>query len=68
MLRAQGLVRWTLNDIPVDAQEGYILCAAALAGPEYGAPTDPSWFTAGLRIVQTAVHVPISGPRSVENY
>jgi hypothetical protein len=61
LLRAQGLVRWTLNDIPEEVQEAYVMCAAALAADDYGAPANSSWWSAGQRMVQTYVHVPIGG-------
>jgi hypothetical protein len=67
-LRAQGLTRWTLQDIPPEVQEAYVLLGAALAAADYGAPADPGWWPAGLRLVQTAVHVPIGGPTSVESF
>lgn len=67
-LRSQGLVRWTLADIPEEVQEAYVLLGAALAAGEYGAPADPSWGVAGLRMVQTFVHVPIGGPSAAENF
>jgi hypothetical protein len=67
-LRSQGLVRWTLNDIPEEVQEAYVLMGAALAAQDYGAPADPSWGIAGLRMVQTHVHVPIGGVSSAESF
>lgn len=69
LLKAQGLVRWTINDIPPEVQMGYILMGAALCASDYASPVDTSTFlAAGLRMVQTAVHVPIGGPTSVESY
>lgn len=67
LLRAEGLVRWTLQDIPPEAQEAYVLCGAALASSDYASPVDTStFFAAGRRMVQTAIHVPIGGPTSAE--
>lgn len=67
-LRSQGLVRWTLNDVPEEVQEAYVMLAAALAADDYGAPANPTWAPAGLRMVQTFVHVPIGGPSCAENF
>lgn len=67
-LKVEGLVRWTLADIPVEVQEAYVLIAASLAAEDFGAPADPSWGLRGLRMVQAFVHVPIGGPSSAENF
>lgn len=67
-LRGQGLVRWTLADIPPEVEEGYVLCGAALAADDYGAPRDANWWVNGMRMVQAFVHVPLSGPSYVENF
>lgn len=67
-LRAQGLVRWTLNDIPEEVQEAYVYLGAALAAPDYAAQADPTWGAQGLRMVQTYIHVPIGGPSTAESF
>lgn len=67
-LRAEGLVRWTLADIPPEVQEAYVMCAAALAAEDFGAPVAPDLWLRGLRLVQAYVHIPISGPSYVENF
>jgi hypothetical protein len=67
-LRAEGLVRWTLQDIPEEVQEAYVMLAAALAADDYGAPANPGWGPGGLRMVQAFVHVPIGGPVRAENF
>lgn len=61
-------MRWTLADIPPEVEEAYVLCGAALGASDWGAPADPGWFPSGLRMVQTFVHIPISGPRTVDNF
>lgn len=67
-LSAQGLTRWTLADIPPEVEEAYVMLGAANAAQDWGSPADPGWRPAGLRMVQTFVHVPIGGPSSVENF
>jgi hypothetical protein len=67
-MRAQGLVRWTLADIPPEVQEAYVLCGASLAAEDYGAPVAPDLWLRGLRMVQAFVHVPITGASYVENF
>lgn len=42
-LEARGRVRWTLYDIPLYAEEDYVLMAAVLLAPEVGAKADPNW-------------------------
>ncbi len=67
-LSAEGLVQWTLADIPRELEEAYVLCGASIAAQDWGAPASPTWFADGLRMVQTYVHIPISGPRTVEDF
>jgi hypothetical protein len=67
-LRSQGLVRWTLQDVPEEVQEAYVMLAASLAADDYGAPANPGWGQSGLRMVQTYVHVPIGGPSCAESF
>lgn len=61
-------MRWTLADIPPEVQEAYVLCGAALGAADWGAAADATWFPAGLRMVQAFVHLPITGPVTVENF
>ena len=68
-LRGDGLVRWTLNDIPPEVQAAYVMLAAFLCADDYASPVDVSQFwMRGLRMVQTFVHVPLSDPGYVENF
>lgn len=67
-LRAEGLVRWTLADVPNEVQEAYVLCGASLAAEDFGAPVAPDLWLRGLRMVQTFIHIPITGPSYAENF
>lgn len=58
-LKAQGLVRWTLADIPDFAEEAYVLIGAYLAADVFSQVKDPEWMVMGVRIVQSGIHVPI---------
>lgn len=66
--KIEGLVRWTLVDVPPEVQMAYILMGATLCASDYGAPADPSWAPAAMRMVQAFVHIPISGPSCAENF
>lgn len=50
-LVSQGKARWTLNDVPGFADEGYLLMGSALAAPEFGAPVDPGAWQGGMRMI-----------------
>jgi hypothetical protein len=67
-LRAQGLARWTINDIPPEVQEAYVLLAASLAADDYGAPVNSAWGPMGLRMIQVFIHVPIGGASCPESF
>lgn len=66
--KVEGLVRWTLVDIPDEVQMAYILMGAALCASDYGAVADPNWPTAAIRMVAAHVHIPIGGPSCAENF
>lgn len=66
--KVEGLVRWTLADIPPEVQMPYILMGAALCASDYGAPADPAWGSAAMRMVASFVHIPIGGPSHAENF
>lgn len=69
VFKSEGLVRWTLEDIPVEVEEGYVLMGAALGADDFAAAApNPAWGQMGMRIVQAYVHIPRSGPREVVDY
>lgn len=69
VFKSEGLVRWTLEDIPEDVREGYVLMAAALGADDFAcAAPNPAWAQMGMRVVQAYVHIPRSGPRIPVDY
>jgi hypothetical protein len=69
VFKAEGLVRWTLADIPVDVQEGYLLMAGALGADDFASAVNVStWPQMAMRLLQAYVHIPRSGPRTAEAY
>ena len=69
VFKGEGLVRWTLEDIPEDVQEGYVLMGAALGGDDFAAAApNPAWAQMGMRIVQAYAHIPRSGPRYITDF
>lgn len=57
-LQVQDLVRWTLADIPAEAEVGYVLMASYLAADDFVVPKDEAWMGQGLRHIQALVHIP----------
>ncbi len=57
----QGLLRWTLDDIPEEVDLGYVLMAAFFMAPDFVQPQEASWATGGLGTVQSFVNLPTSG-------
>lgn len=69
VFKSEGLVRWTLEDIPVEVQEGYLLMAGALGADDFASAVNgANWPVMGMRILQAYVHIPRSGPRTAEAY
>jgi hypothetical protein len=69
VFKSEGLVQWTLADIPLEVEEGYLLMGAALGADDFSAPApNPAWPQMAMRIVQAYVHVPRSGPREIVDY
>lgn len=60
-LKAEGLVRWTKNDIPDYAKEPYILMAAYLCTDLFEMQPRPDWWAGGLHMIQSAVNVRNNG-------
>ena len=55
-LEAEGLVRWTLADVPNYAQEPLVMMAAFLGADDFKQERDPSWMAQGLTMVQRGVN------------
>lgn len=61
LFSGQGLLRWTLDDIPEDVDLGYVLMAAFFMAPDFVQPQEASWASGGLGIIQNYVNLPTSG-------
>lgn len=59
VLQAQGLLRWTLSDIPQAVEVSYVSMAAYLMADDFGRARDPAWMAQGMTQVQTFVHLPL---------
>ncbi len=57
-LRQQGLLRWTTQDIPDYAEEGYVLMGAFIAQAPYAKSVPPSSWSLGLAAIQSGVSLP----------
>jgi hypothetical protein len=58
-LSGKGLLLWSVNDIPEELEEPYVLMAAWYAGDEFGFPQDPlKTYELGLRLVRQYTCVP----------
>jgi hypothetical protein len=69
VFKSEGLVQWTLQDIPEDVEEGYLMMAAALGADDFAAAApNAAWPQMAMRILQAYVHVPRSGPREIVDY
>lgn len=69
VFKSEGLVQWTLEDIPAEVQEGYTMMGAALGADDFAAAApNPAWPQMAMRILQSYVHVPRSGPREIVDY
>ena len=59
LIKGEGLLQWTLSDIPDFAEEPYVLIASALAADDFNAPKDADWIALGVRLIQRGVYLPI---------
>lgn len=57
-LEVERIVRWTLNDIPPQVENAYVLLGAYEAADDFTVPKEPTWFLQGMRQVQAWVHIP----------
>ncbi len=60
-LDARGLTRWSILDIPDFAEEPYVLMAATLMAPEFGAKPDPTWQLIAERDIMRIISLPSNG-------
>lgn len=67
-LREEGLLRWTMQDIPDYAEEPYVMMAAFLAQEDFGRTVLPANWSGGLSLIQSAVSLPSTGPVRAEYF
>lgn len=67
-LGARGLLRWTIDDIPVYAEEPYIIMAAALLAPEFGVPNGPDFENGEFEIRRVIATPPTNDPVAFEAF
>lgn len=67
-LKVEGVVRWTLADVPDYAEEALVLCGAYLAADDFSQVANPDWFAQGLRICQRGAYVPLVDEYPAESY
>lgn len=67
-IRKDDRVRWTLNSLPMAAEEPYVLMAAFLAGPEFTAPVEQLWWTFGEREINSLIRTKSSGQPTPTEY
>jgi hypothetical protein len=68
VLAGMGLLRWAEDDIPAEADLGYVLMAAYLMAPDFTQPQQPEWMAQGVGIVQNVVYLPMTGTVSAEDF
>lgn len=57
LLEAEGLVRWTLNDVANYAEEPLVMIAAYLGASDFDQKADPAWMSQAVTMVQRATHL-----------
>jgi hypothetical protein len=67
-LVARGLARWTSWDIPEAVSESYVVLAADMLGPLFGAQTDRADAAAAKRSLYQYIALPSSGERVPAEY
>lgn len=67
-VKIEGLLRWTLSNVPAYAEEPYVMMTAFLLQPEFQQPQDPSLWSMGLRQIQRGVNLPSVGTTQAEYF
>jgi hypothetical protein len=57
-LSTENLLRWSVNDIPTELEEPYVMMAAWYAGPDFGFPVDIAVHELGLRQIRKYAMTP----------
>jgi len=67
-LAARGRVRWTLQDIPLAAEQPYVLSAAFKLAPEFDKPANPNDYLWAEKSIARLIALPTSGERVRAEY
>ncbi len=67
-LAMRGLVRWTSQDIPDAVGDAYVMLAANLLAPQFGAQPNPRDDQAAMRALAQYIALPTSGERVRADY
>jgi hypothetical protein len=67
-LAARGKVRWTALDIPLAAEQPYVLLAAFKLAPEFAVQPNPNDYTLAEKSIARLVALPTSGERVRADY
>lgn len=61
VLANMGLLRWAEDDIPDEADLGYVLMTAYLMAPDFVQAQHVEWMAQGIGIIQNVVYLPMTG-------
>lgn len=67
-LSARGKVRWTVFDIPLAAEQPYVLLAAFKLAPEFGGQANPADYALAEKSLARLIALPTSGERTPVEY
>jgi len=67
-IKAKGILRWTLSDIPDFAEEPYVLMAAYLGAPDFQVERDPEGWSIGLAMFYDGINLPAVGRTQAEYF
>lgn len=68
LLKAKGVLRWTLSDIPDYAEEPYVILACYFAAPDFQVERDPEGKRMGMDMIYEAINLPSVGPIAAEYF
>lgn len=54
----EGVLRWTMSDIPSEIEEGYVMVAAFYVAPDFGFMADINLKLAGMKLVRAYAMTP----------
>lgn len=68
VLDTQNLLRWTLNDIPMQVEMAYEQMVSYLAAGDFVQAKDSAWMAQGIGQVQAFVQLRPAGPIYAEDF